>query len=105
MIHRKHFKIKSTSLGIKSWFSWQREEGKVGGEGNMHRKSCLCIWVKQPCKVKLKQLIQESNQIRGRDVMGPTPGSRAMGVTEGIPGWAEESQAHCGDHEDAVFST
>ena len=66
MIHCKCFKIKCTPLGRKSYFTsvcvcvcvrarrgWR---GWVGGwqggrRRNMHRKSCLHIWVKQPCKV------------------------------------------------------
>lgn len=64
--------------------------------------SHICVSVIQLYRVLL---IEESNQTRSCDVVGLTSGSRAMDVTEHIPGRAEMSRAHCGDCEDAICST
>lgn len=58
-------------------------EGEVKGDGEREEtciESPVYISVKQLYRVLLKQSIQESNQIRRYDVVGPTPGSRAMDV-------------------------
>lgn len=87
-----------------SWFGVTRGGG---GGGTCNRKSCV-IGVKQPCKMWLKQLIIESNQIGSCDIMGPTPGSRARVASRVHPGLGRGEQSWLTlaiDPEDAIFST